>query len=108
MFDAAAVVAEGATLAAGAAAQSAAAERASLLLSLEEQARELRSVRAAVDAVRSLMPTGNLELWHGLAQLSYSIGLAGLNHELTGLDERLADACDHTTRAIQMVGDRVG
>jgi hypothetical protein len=83
-------------------------ERASLLLSLEEQARELRSVRAAVAAARSLMPTGNLELWRGLAQLSYSIGLAGLNRELAGLDERLADACDHTARAIQTVSDRVG
>jgi hypothetical protein len=85
-----------------------AAERTSLLLSLEEQARELRSVRAAVAAARSLMPTGNLELWHGLAQLSYSIGLSRLNLDLAGLDERLADACDNTTRAIQTVRDRVG
>jgi hypothetical protein len=94
--------------AAASAASAAAAERASFLLSLEDQARELRSVRATLATARSLMPPGNLELWHGLAQLSYSLGLARLSREFAGLDERLADACSHTTRAIQTVGDRVG
>ncbi|MCU1582657.1 MAG: hypothetical protein JWO01_2045 [Microbacteriaceae bacterium] len=101
MFDAAAAAA-----AAAGAGAAAAAERASLLLSLEEQARELRSVRAAVTAVRSLMPPARLELWHGLAQLSYSIGLARLTLDLADLDERLAEACRHTTGAIQSVLDQ--
>jgi hypothetical protein len=101
MFDAAAAAA-----AAAGAGAAAAAERASLLLSLEEQARELRSVRAAVTAVRSLMPPARLELWHGLAQLSYSIGLARLTLDLADLDERLAEACRHTASAIQSVLDQ--
>jgi hypothetical protein len=107
MFDAASL---GACSAADAAAQfaAAAAERASILLSLEAQARELRSVRAAVAAARIMMPQARLELWHGLAQLSYSIGTTRLNVELARLEERLEDACIHTIHTIRELGDRVG
>jgi hypothetical protein len=110
MADAATLAADAVCSAAGAAAHSAAAaaERASLLLSLEEQARELRSVRAAVAGARSMVPQARIELWRGLAQLSYSIGVARLNLELARLEECLADACIQTTRAIRALDDRVG
>jgi hypothetical protein len=61
-----------------------------------------------VAEVRSVVPQVALELWHGLAQLSYSIGVARLTLQLADLDERLADACTHTNRAVQTVRDRVG
>lgn len=78
-----------------------------LRLALEEQLRELMSVRARLSEARLLVPV-TAEDWRGPAQFFYGLALLRLTADLDAAHEELDLAIRETRLAADSLGDRVG